>query len=173
MPLFRVTKKLARGLSSKPLSTPAEPTEPQHEWFADLFYVEGKKCVIWVHRPTLLIFVRPSVVASELREFHGLFRYEFRTAMAAMALPEVLLGRFGIYHPEAYAPTNDRGVLGSMLDYRKMFEVMVEHDGGLARAPIASINAKLNESPMSLLGMDSAAERIDRFVDAGPDVTLH
>jgi len=32
-----------------------------------------------------------------------------------------------------------------MLDYRKMFEVMVEHDGGLARAPIARINAQLND----------------------------
>lgn len=168
MPTFRVTKKLAKAIHVNLAAAPAALPNPEHEWFADLFWVEGKKCVIWVHRTTLLTFVRPAVVAAELREFHGLFRYEFRTAMAAMALPEVLLDRFGIYHPEDYAPTNDRSILGSMLDYRKMFELMVE--GGLARAPISALNAKLNDSPMSVLGMECAADMIDNLVE--PDAGL-
>ncbi len=170
MPTFRVTKKLAKATHVNLAAALAAPPNPEHEWFADLFWVDGKKCVIWVHRTTLLTFVRPAVVAAELREFQGLFRYEFRSAMAAMALPEVLLARFGIYHPEDYAPTNDRGIVGSMLDYRKMFEHMVEAEGGLARAPIAEINAKLNDSPMSVLGMDCAADRIDNLVE--PDASL-
>jgi hypothetical protein len=156
MPLFRVTKKLATALKRKLPKAALEPAPEEHEWFADLFYVERKKCVVWVHRTTLLTFVRPAVVAAELREFHGLFRYEFRTAIASMALPESLIDRFGIYHPEAYAPTNHRPIVGSMLDNRNMFEVMVECEGGLQRAEVAALNVQLNQSPMSVLGMESA-----------------
>ena len=156
MPLFRVTKKLATALHVKLPTSPVESSNPEHEWFADLFYVERKKCAIWAHRPTLFTFVRPAVVAAELHEFHALFRYEFRTAIASMALPDSSLDRFDVYGQETYAPTNDRGVVGSMLDYRKMFGYMVELDGGLGRADIRGINAQLNESPMSVLKMDCA-----------------
>jgi hypothetical protein len=156
VPLFRVTKKLAAALKLKLRKAAVDQPPEEHEWFADLFYVERKKCVIWVHRMTLLTFVRPAVIAAELREFPSLFRYEFRTALASMALPESLIERCGIYHPETYAPTNDRAIVGSMLDYRKMFELMVECEGGLPRTDVAGLNVQLNQSPMSVLGMESA-----------------
>jgi len=167
VPLFRITKKLSTALKVKLPKVPVETFNPEHEWFADLFYVEGKKAVIWVHRQTLLTFVRPAVVAAELREFHALFRYEFRTALASMALPESLLDRFDVYGPESYAPTNDRGVVGSMLDYRKMFEYMVEYEGGLGRADIAALNQQLNETPMSVLDGESAIRRVRKLVEPG------
>lgn len=161
MPQFRVTKKLATAVKAKLPKQPVEHGNAEHEWFADLFYVERKKCVVWVHRTTLLTFVRPAVVATELREFHALFRYEFRTALASMALPEYLLERFDVYGPESYAPTNDRGVVGSMLDYRKMFEHMVGYEGGFERADIRAINAQLSNTPMSVLGGESALRRLE------------
>lgn len=156
MPLFRTTKKLSKALRLKLSNSFVEPVTLEHEWFADLFYVERKKCVIWVHRATLLTFVRPAVIAAELREFHALFRYEFRTIIASMGLNESLIDRFGVYQPEAYAPTNDRAVVGSMVDYRKMFKMMIDYEGGLEHADIIALNAMLNETPMSLLGMESA-----------------
>lgn len=156
MPLFRVTKKLAVALELKLSKADAEPPVEDHEWFADLFDVQRKKCVIWVHRTTLLTFVRPAVVAAEMRAFHALFRDELDAALASMALPKSLMDRFGGRHPEAYAPTNDRAIVGSMLDYRKMFEFMVERQGGLGHADVAHLNAQLNDSPMSVLGMESA-----------------
>jgi hypothetical protein len=160
VPVFRITKKLATALKVRLPKEPVAAENAEHEWFADLFYVEGKKCVIWVHRTTLLGFVRPRVTAAELREFPALFRYEFRTALASMALPESLLDRFDGYGAARYVPTNERGIVGSMLDYRNMFDVMVAADGGLERADIRGINAQLNESPMSVLGMESAARLV-------------
>ena len=171
MPLFRITKKLADALKLKLPKEPVETLNPEHQWFADLFYVEGKKCLVWVHRTTLITFVRPAVVAAELREFHALFRYEFRTALASMALPDSLLDRFDVYGPESYVPTNDRGVVGSMLDYRKMFEYMVGHDGGIARADIAALNRQLNETPMSVLDGNSAIREVRKLVE--PAGVLH
>jgi hypothetical protein len=47
-----------------------------------------------------------------------------------------------------------------------MFQIMVEYDGGLATADIALINAKLNDSPMSVIGMNSAARRIRSLVES-------
>jgi uncharacterized protein DUF6933 len=166
VPAFRITKKLAAALHVKLPKDPAAIETPEHDWFADLFYVERKKCMIWVHRTTLLGFVRPAVVAAELREFHALFRYEFRTALASMALTESLLDRFDVYGPESYAPTNDRAVVGSMLDYRKMFEAMVGYEGGFGNADIRAINAVLNDTPMSVLKMDSAVRTIRRQMAA-------
>ncbi|MDD9943220.1 MAG: hypothetical protein OXU20_19425 [Myxococcales bacterium] len=166
MPLFRVTKKLSTALKVKLPKQPVEQHNPEHEWFADLFFVQGKKAVIWVHRPTLLTFVRPAVTAAELREFHGLFRFEFRTILASLALPETLIDRFGVYEPEAYAPTDERRVVGSMLDYRHMFDHMVLYTGGLGAADIAEINMKLNQSPMSVLETDSADRVLRRMVTA-------
>jgi hypothetical protein len=164
MPLFRITKKLATVLKVTVSPSPVENENAEHTWFADLFYVEGKKCVIWTHRSTLFMFVKPAVVAAELRAFHPLFRYEFRTASASMTLPESLLDRFDVYGDECYVPTNARPVVGSMLDYRNMFEVMVSVAGGLERADIRGISAQLNDSPMSVLGMDSALEAVRKLV---------
>lgn len=172
MPLFRITKKLAATLRVKLPTSPVQHGNSEHEWFADRFFVEGKKCVIWVHRPTLLTFVRPAVVAAELREFPALFRYEFRTAMASLSLPESLLDRFDVYGEARYAPTHDRAIVGSMLDYRKMFELMVELDGGLGRAEIGGISAQLNRSPMSVLGMESAERVVRKMVGQAP-ATAH
>jgi hypothetical protein len=139
---------------------------PDHEWFADLFYVNRKKCVIWVHGSTLLTFIRPAVTAADLREFHPLFHYEFRTALAFLAMPEALIERFGVHSPDSYARTNNRSILGSMLDYRKMFSFMVDLDGGLGCADIQRLNAMLNETPMSFLGWDSAIGRLWKILGA-------
>ncbi|MEY4582746.1 MAG: hypothetical protein RL701_7449 [Pseudomonadota bacterium] len=167
--MFRITKKLATALKIKLPASPAGASAPAHEWFADLFHVQGKKCVIWVHRATLLTFVRPAVTAAELREFHALFRYEFRTAIASLALPESLLDALDVYEPESYAATNDRAVVGSMLDYRSMFAFMVEDlEDGLASADVPALNAQLCETPMSVLRMDSALERV-RLLLVSPD----
>lgn len=166
MPLFRVTKKLAQALHLRLPTSPVEAINPEHEWFADLFYVERKKCVIWVHRTTLLTFVRPAVVASELREFHALFRYEFRTAIASLGFPDTLIDRFGIYQTESYAPTNDRAIVGSMLDLRKMFGFMVHLEEGLDRADIRAVNAELNQPPMSVMKGESAIRAVQRLLSA-------
>ena len=45
------------------------------------------------------------MTAAELREFHPLFRYELRTVLASLALPESLFDRFGVYQPATYAAT--------------------------------------------------------------------
>jgi hypothetical protein len=165
MPLFRVTKKLSTALNVRLPKDPPAPENTEHEWFADLFYVEGKKSVIWVHRTTLFGFVRPKVTAAELKEFPALFRYEFRTAVASMGLSEALFERFDVYGETSYAATNDRRVVGSMLDYRNMFDVMVGVDGSLDRADVRGINAQLNESPMSVLGMESALTLVREAAD--------
>lgn len=168
VPIFRVTKKLVTALKVRLPKESVASENLEHEWFADLFYVDGKKSVIWVHRTTLFTFVRPMVTAVELKEFPALFRYEFRTAIASMALPESLFDRFDVYGEECYAPTDERGVVGSMLDYRKMFALMVELDGGLGRADIQGTNAQLNESPMSVLSMESAVRVVRKMVGQAP-----
>lgn len=43
MPAFRITKKLAAALHVKLPKEPAASETPEHDWFADLFYVERKK----------------------------------------------------------------------------------------------------------------------------------
>ncbi len=172
MPLFRVTKKLATALHVKLPASPAEPRNPEHEWFADLFYVEGKKCVIWVHRTTLLMFVRPAVVAAELRELPALFRHDFRTLLASMALPDSLLDRFDAHGPASYAATDDRSIVGSMLDGRLCFEHMVAYEEGFGRADIAAINAKLSDTPMSALGGAAAVDVVRGLIERGP-MSLH
>lgn len=60
----------------------------------------------------------------------------------------------------------DRAVVGSMLDYRKMFEVMVGYEGGLENADIRAINAMLSDTPMWVLKMDSAVRTIRRQMTA-------
>jgi len=169
MPTFRVTKKLATALKVKLSKDRPADVNLEHEWFADLFHVERKKCVIWVHRTTLLTFVRPAVTAAELREHAALFRYEYFTTQASLALPETLLMRFDVGGEDLYAATADRGVVGSMLDYRKMFEIMVHLDGGLHHADVRGVNAQLNQSPMSRLGLDSALRRIRKIA---PDLRV-
>lgn len=55
--------------------------------------------------------------------------------------------------PRATRRPTKRGVVGSVLDYRKMFEHTVGYEGGFERADIRAVNAQFSDTPMSLLGM--------------------
>ena len=92
MPLFRITKKLATAIETTLPKRPVEHESVEHEWFADLFYIERRQCLVWVHRATLLGFVRPALVAADLRQFHTIFQFEFFAAIAALGLPASLIG---------------------------------------------------------------------------------
>ena len=86
-------------------------------------------------------------------------------SLASSALPQSLLERFDVYGPEAYGPTDDRSVVGSMLECRRNFEDAVDYAGGLASANIAAINVFLSDMPMSLLGMESAVRKIRQMIE--------
>lgn len=72
------------------------------------------------------------------------------------AVAELVLGR----GPDVFAKTKDRGVLGSMVDYAKMAEIIVWNSGGLERTGLIDLTLHMNRTPMSRIGMQTPEDMI-------------
>jgi hypothetical protein len=68
--------------------------------------------------------------------------------------------------PDVIASAEDRGFIGSMVDYGKMFRHAVDYEGGLERIGPRAMNDVANESPMRKIGMETPAVYLRHILHA-------
>ncbi|PIW33865.1 MAG: hypothetical protein COW28_02315 [bacterium (Candidatus Ratteibacteria) CG15_BIG_FIL_POST_REV_8_21_14_020_41_12] len=70
MPVIHITQKLQKelGLKQADLSAIAEQSGPFVEWYAHLFFMDGKKYIIFVEVETLFSFSVENVFRKDIRE---------------------------------------------------------------------------------------------------------
>jgi hypothetical protein len=164
---LRCTRKLIQELARAGHELGEEPAEiPQlHEWYANLFRLERRKCLIFTHATTLFTFVVPGVTKPHFVALQKLMRDSLEVALRAEGFgPEVADRILGTQDSLQILPTRSRSVLGSMNDFVHMTRVYIDMEGGLAHVDVAWLNRNLNVAPMSALGygrpVDAFAEMI-------------
>ena len=154
--IFRTTQKV----SSKLRVTCTDITDGRPsmvEWYCNLITVRRRQFFLFTHAPSLFSFWTPA--AGSTRDHFGqMFRrrgtetlreYGFSPADAAAVIDG---------GPDVFARATDRGVIGSMVDFGKMFRHAVDHEGGLEHLAPQAMNDIANESPMNKIGMENPAE---------------
>jgi hypothetical protein len=168
MQLIRCTKKLQKemGLKKNDISTQEPDQGNLGSWHANLIYIDGKKCILFVNDKTLFNFIAPNVKRAEIKELSKLFKLTLESMLQTKKIPEKIKSEFmQEYEFIQYAGTNSKSVIGSMNDYAYNYKYQIQYRGGVNSADILLIIHKLNLMPMGSLKYNNSYETLKELVE--------
>ncbi len=142
--VIRCTSKLLNLLSKHSVAlVDAPPTSD--DWYANLLWVDRRKCLLTVHAGTLFALFVADIRVSDLRPFERRIPELLAAALNKEALPIDVLGRLDPAEVQL-AKTASRHVLGVM--NQMAFEIgwHVDQAGGLESIEIDELNSHLRRS---------------------------
>ena len=154
MQLIRCTKKLQKemGLKAVELSTAETDNSRLGEWYANLIYIERRKCVVFVNKKTLFNFIAPNVSRDQIRDLDNLFLLYFvNEVLIGLRLDLIVPTVLDEYQNIQYAATNNRSILGSLNDMIMNYRYYIDFEGGLFKFDYLEIVKKVNDIPFRAL----------------------
>jgi hypothetical protein len=95
--------------------TDSQPEPDSEDWYANLLWLDRRKCLLLTHAGTLFSIFEPDVRVADLRDTGHLVARLISREIAAEALPAATFG--SLDHLDVIvARTADRSVLGCMND---------------------------------------------------------
>ncbi len=163
--ILRCTKKLLDVIKPRSLAA-SEPDD--HDWYATLLWLDGRKCLLLTHAATLFSVFEPDVRAAALRDTGRLVTDLIARELAREELPPTA---FGPLDPAAVAvaKTASRSVTGSMTDLGYRCEAVVADSGGLAGTDLADLNQQLRRHICSARGYAYPIELVQEYLRATTD----
>ncbi len=159
--ILRCTRKLLDLIRPAAL---AEDAPGPEDWYANLLWLDGRKCLLLTHAATLFTVFEPDVRAAGLRDTRTTVTGLIVRELAREGLPADTFGELATA-TVALAKTADRSVLGCMNDMAYYSEAIVYQAGGLAAADLAGINRALRRNILSARAyrqpIELAAERLE------------
>ena len=140
MLVLRCTAKLQK-LVGRPDPLPAS----DDDWYANLLWIDGRKCLLVTHAGTLFSIFAPDVRAGDLRPLGTFVVPRIHDQLAAEGLsPDAL----GVLDPSdaRIATTADRSVLGCMNDLALACNYAVEDAGGLTQLDLVGLHRRLQRN---------------------------
>jgi hypothetical protein len=138
--ILRCTAKMRTLLRVRqPVDT--EPTA--QDWYANLLWHDGRKCVLLTHAGTLFPIFAPDIRGAQLRPLRRWLSDRISGELDAESLPLDILGAMDPDGDVDIAKTASRHVLGVMNDIALHLDYAIPAEGGLAGCDITSINYAL------------------------------
>jgi hypothetical protein len=150
--LLRCTSRLLTtiGGKTKPVLNTAVPA-PSSDFYANMIWIEGRKCLLVTHAGTLFSIFTPDVRANDLRPF-GLYVVPLiRDALNSEGLPSNTFGDLVADEVEL-AKTADRSVLGCMNEMAWFSELAIMDAGHIRLLDVAQLNHELRRLILGPLG---------------------
>jgi hypothetical protein len=158
--VIRCTRKLLDLL--RPAEPLADPEPSDGDWYANLLWIDRRKCLLVTHAGTLFSVFRPDVRATELRAF-GFF---VAAAIGAELHDEELRPEtFGPLADPQLARTASRQVLGFMNEMAFQIRWQAEDAGGLEHSDPRQINRWLRRTLYSKDGYAKPLELVARWME--------
>ena len=168
MPLIRCTQKLLKQLGT-PKAELVEKAQDQGllgDWYASLFRLDRRKCILFTNAKTLYAFVVPAVRKDMLQALEKLFCTHLEENLRVEGFSDRAVRLvLDTYRKLQIGKTESKSVLGSMNDYAKNYRFHVEWEGGLIHSDTIDINKKLNEMPMSAIGYSNGITELKRELE--------
>jgi hypothetical protein len=116
------------------------------DWYANLIWIDRRKCLLTVHADTLFPFFVADVRKPQLAKFGPYLAAEVTTALADEGLEP---NRLGPLDPASVrlARTASRSVLGFMNDMASTAEHISHRSGGVRHLDVDELNALLRRTP--------------------------
>jgi hypothetical protein len=120
------------------------PPSPD-DWYANLFWVQRRKCLLVTHAGTLFSVFTPAVRAASLRPLDAFVAPLVTRQLAAEGFPAAALGPLDCGQA-CIAKTADRQVLGCMNDIAQACRNAADDAGGLARLDLTALHYRLQRN---------------------------
>jgi hypothetical protein len=148
--ILRCTQKLL-AIVGRGLALPPAPAPDGEDWYGNLLWLDGRKCLLLTHAATLFTALQADVTAASLRSTHRLVTEVIARELAGEALPA---DTFGDLDGQSLllARTADRSVVGCMSDMAFMCQHIIAEAGGLAGTDLAGLNRALRRNINSARG---------------------
>lgn len=129
------------------------------DWYANLLWIERRKCLLVTHSETRFSVFAPNVRAAELRPIGPFVVPMIVRQLAAEGLPTDTLGTLDPSQVKV-ARTADRSLLGCMNDLALTCEYAVAGAGGLIQLDLAALHRGLQRHLSGARGYVPAIELI-------------
>ncbi|MGI8905861.1 MAG: DUF6933 domain-containing protein [Candidatus Sumerlaeaceae bacterium] len=148
--LLRCTASLLKLLGYKPGRDGAhyEPTGPLEEWYANLLWLERRKCILFTNAQTLYSCVALDVRKAQLANLLQFFGATLAPVMLADGFTRdqvrQVLHSLGDLHLDR---TASRSILGCMNDFTRAIQYRVD-DLGLQYSDAVELGVRCNDTPI-------------------------
>jgi hypothetical protein len=154
MQLIRCTGKLQKEMGLK--KAELWEVEPKFSylgsWHANLIYIGGRKCILFVNDKTLFNFLAPGVSRAEIKNLSVLFKSYLPCVLSDAGFGTSAVEKIMSEYDEiSYAKTKSKSVLGSMNDLAFHYKYHIQDAGGVHSYEVPSIIRRLNKMPMGAI----------------------
>ncbi len=157
--IVRCTARLLKLLTPGEL---ADVPPAQDDWYANLIWIDRRKCLLVVHADTLFPVFVADVCKPQLSNFGDYLAGAVATALTGEGMAADCLGRLDPAQVRV-ARTASRSVLGVMNDMASMSQRIAEQAGGITSLDVEDLNAFLRRTPYKRDGyfrpIDAARQR--------------
>jgi hypothetical protein len=167
MSLLHCTRKLLKEMGVSPTAASRVPPDESKwgPWYANLLFVDRRKCVLFVHAKTLASFLVGDLSRAEMRKMGEVFRNGWGRYLLQEDFPaplvETLLSEYKELTP---ATAHDKTVLGSMNDLAAHYKYEIPVMGSLKPEALVGTIRELNRMPMGAVKYALAIEELRALV---------
>lgn len=139
--IVRCTQKVLQLIGKRNLPL-ADTPETDDDWYVNLLWFDGRKCLLLAHTGTLFSALIADIRTADLRPIGPFVVQRIEAELRAEQLPADALGQLD---PDDVhlAKTASRQMLGFMNDMAFQAEYMIAMSGGLTRTDIGTLNHQL------------------------------
>jgi hypothetical protein len=151
--LLRCTSRLLTtiGGKTKPVLNTTAPASSD-DFYANLTWIEGRKCLLVTHAGTLFSIFTPDVRADDLRPIGRFVVPLIKDALNSEGLPSNTFGELVVDDVEL-AKTASRSVLGCMNEMAWFSEIAIMDAGSIRLLDLAQLNHELRRLILGPLGI--------------------
>lgn len=155
--MLRCTAQLRKLLRQQAAPHVGDPTPA--DWYANVLWIRGRKCLLVTHAGTLFSVFAPNVRAGELRPLADFVAPRIARQLRAEGFGEETLGDLDATQA-IIAKTADRSVLGCMNDQAFLCEHAVADSGGLDWLDLDDLHYHLQRNILSARNYVPAVELV-------------
>jgi hypothetical protein len=155
------------GLPKKPKDFPTAAAD-SHSWNAMLFFMNKRKCLLFMHKQTLYSFLVLDILKKDLADFPKFFRQHFTDQLLADQLitPQIRTMLDTEYATISLQPTdNDKIIIGSLNDCIQRIRFYDNRKGDTLTLNPTYIGHQLNRTPMKPINYSYPVEKMEKFLE--------
>ena len=135
-------------------------------WYANIFRINRRKCVLFTNEPSLYSFLVPGLKKKELTNIKYVFLTNMKLNLQAEKIEEYIINKVVLeYNEIQFSKTNSRSILGSMNDMKYQYEAFTYSDPEYSLRNILYINKKVNRTPMSAIKYAYSIEKLKECIN--------
>jgi hypothetical protein len=160
MPVLRCTSKLLAEIDDPVAFSPSNPSSIG-DWYGQIFSVNRRKCILFIHEPTLFVCFASGVTKALYRQIAPFFRDVLKSTLQIMQFTakeaECILG----FHADLMVgKTINRSTVGSLNNRITDAKCLIAHHGGFDYISPQSVVKSLNHRPMKPIGYSKGLEEL-------------